>query len=284
MIDNSDSNKFCGSKFYSKSLSHLIPILRMINQGNFILKQISVALGLKQPHVSYYIRRAKEFGYIIETVRDRIKMFKLTQPGINFLDQYNNRIHNKQKASCRAENIRFKAPVCRVPPKTPDWDRVEMNNWSQYNSIVDNIKVKLNMGKSPTIEFLPSPLDGDNPWELSGILYHECTEAARKLEQTLDMEIGRLEMESGAEWVVYDPVARTICKSNGQVTIEGVGKVNASKPFRRGEVEYFDLRQAADYLAMPRRLSKIEKMLEELLKSRPTMKDDLSTNESLSNS
>jgi hypothetical protein len=48
------------------------------------------------------------------------------------------------------------------------------------------------MGNSPTIEFLPSPINGDNPWELCGILYHECTEAARKVEQTLDMEIGRL--------------------------------------------------------------------------------------------
>jgi hypothetical protein len=98
---------------------------------------------------------------------------------------------------------------------------------------------------------------------LCGILYHECTEAARKLEQTLDMKIGRLEMESGVEWVVYDPLAGTICKSNGQVTIDRLGKINASKPFRRGEIEYIDPRRAADYFVMPERLSRMEKLLEE---------------------
>jgi hypothetical protein len=121
-----------------------------------------------------------------------------------------------------------------------------------------------NMGNSPTIEFLPSPIDGDNPWELCGILYHDCTEAARKVEQTLDMEIGRLGIESGAEWVVHDLVANVLCKHNGQLTIGGLGKVNASKPSRRGAIEYFDIRRAAQYFAMPERVSRIEKLLEEL--------------------
>jgi hypothetical protein len=71
-------------------------------------------------------------------------------------------------------------------------------------------------------------------------LYNDCNEVARKLEQTLDMEIGRLEIEPGAEWVIYDPVASIISKQNGQVTVDTLGKINASKPLRRGELEYFD--------------------------------------------
>jgi len=70
-----------------------------------------------------------------------------------------------------------------------------MNNWTQYNSIVDDVKVHLNYGKSPSIEFIPSPIDGNDPWQLFGILYNNCNEAARKLEHTFNMEIGRLEME-----------------------------------------------------------------------------------------
>ena len=54
------------------------------------------------------------------------------------------------------------------------------------------------------------------------------------------MEIGRLETESGPEWVVYDPVASIISKQNCQITVDGLGKINASKPHRRGELEYFD--------------------------------------------
>ena len=128
----------------------------------------------------------------------------------------------------------------KLPTKPLDWNKIEMNNWNQYNSIVDNIKVHLNNGKAPSIEFIPSPINGSNPWELFGILYYDCNEVARKLEQLLEMEIGRLEIESGPEWVVYDPVASIISKQNGQITVDGLGKINASKPLRRGELEYFD--------------------------------------------
>jgi hypothetical protein len=192
---------------------------------------------------------------------------ELTQKGKNFIDQYNNRIATKQQLPrCRAENIRFKAAVYRLPSKPLDWKRIAMNNWAQYDSIVDDVKVHLNCGKSPSIEFIPSPIDGSDPWELFGILYNDCNEAARKLEQTLDIGIGRLVVEHGAEWVVYDPVANLISKQNGQITVDGIGKINASKPLRRGEIEYYDPRFAADYITMPMRVSNIEKLLEGLLK------------------
>ena len=106
------------------------------------------------------------------------------------------------------------------------------------------------MGKAPTIEFLPSPIDGDSPWQLYGLLLNECNEAARKLEQTLDIEICRLDIETGAEWVVYDPVAKLICENNGQITVDGLAKINASKPSRRGEIDYFDPRFAAEYITI----------------------------------
>ncbi|MGH9983476.1 MAG: hypothetical protein ACRD8W_05910 [Nitrososphaeraceae archaeon] len=80
------------------------------------------------------------------------------------------------------------------------------------------------------------------------------------------MEIGRLEMEHGAEWVVYDPVAHIISQQSGQITVDELGKINASKPLRRGEIEYFDPRFAAEYITMPKRISNIEKLLEDLLR------------------
>jgi DNA-binding MarR family transcriptional regulator len=203
--------------------------------------QIAKTLGLSKPHVSYYVHKAMKNGYIKEICRDRIKILELTPKGTNLIDQYTNRTSIQQQLPrCRAENIRFKAAVYKLPSKPIDWKRIAMNNWTQYNSVVDDVKVHLNDGNSPSIEFIPSPIDGSNPWELFGILYLDCNEAARKLEQTLNMEIGRLEIERGAEWVVYDPVANLISKQNGQITVDGLGKINASKPSRKGEIEYFD--------------------------------------------
>jgi predicted transcriptional regulator len=261
-----------GSKFYSKSLTLLVRILELINE-EFILIKIAKVLNMEKSHVSYYIGKAKRAGFVKEVLRDRIKILELTQVGKNFLDQYKYKIkYNNPSSSmqqlpcCRAENIRFKACVYKLPSKPLDWNKVTMNNWKQYNNIVDNIRVHLNDGKSPSIEFIPSPIDGENPWELFGILYNDCNEVARKLEQLLDMEIGRLELEPGAEWVVYDPLAKLISRYNGQITLNGFGKINASKPFRRGEIEFFDPRFAADYISMPKRISNIEKLLEDFLK------------------
>ena len=252
------------SKFYARSLTLLVHILKMISDG-LTQTEIAKALKMKESHVSYYVRKAKENGYLNVVARDRINIYELTQAGKNLIDQYDNKMQYPQLPSCRAENVRFIARVHKFPTKSPDWHKVQMNNWTQHNSTVDNIKVHLNEGKNPTIEFLPSPIDGENPWELYGILSYDCTEAARKIEQTFDMEIGRLEMESRPEWVVYDPVAHAICRYNGQITIEGLGKINASKPSRRGAIEYFNPRFAAEYFSMPMRMSKIEKLLEKIL-------------------
>ena len=61
------------------------------------------------------------------------------------------------------------------------------------------------------------------------------------------------------------PSCKSFCKSNGQVTYDGIGKVNASPPRRIGEFEFHDPRALVDYLAMPKRINNIEKMLEKFL-------------------
>jgi predicted transcriptional regulator len=244
------------SNFYPQSLPLLASILELIDEQQSSQAQVAFVLGISKPHVSYYVRKAIRVGYVRELFRDKIRILKLTQEGKSFLDQYGKQSSSDSAHSqdqlpiCRAENIRFKARIYKLPIKPLDWNKIEMNNWSRYNSSVDNIKVHLNYGKIPTIEFIPSPINSSSPWELFGILYNDCNEVARKLEQLLGMEIGRLEIEPGAEWVVYDPVASIISKQNGQITVDGLGKINASKPLRRGELEYFDPRFAAEYLSV----------------------------------
>jgi hypothetical protein len=54
---------------------------------------------------------------------------------------------------------------------------------------------------------------------------------------------------------VCDPVAKSLSDQFEQITVEGIGKVNASKPGRRGEFDWFDPRDCADNMAMPKRLA-----------------------------
>jgi DNA-binding MarR family transcriptional regulator len=161
-----------------------------IDQKHSTQAQLAAELKISKSLVSYYVNKAIKMGRIKELFRDRIRVLEVTQEGKNFLDQYgkqHTRPSGTPQTIFRAENIRFKARIYKLPNRQLDWNKVAMNNWSQYNSVIDDIKVHLNLGNIPSIEFIPSPINGNNPWELVGILYNDCTEAARKLEQTLRM-------------------------------------------------------------------------------------------------
>lgn len=247
------------SKFYAKSLTLLTSILKLIAEG-YTQSQIAEHLQIERSHVSYYVKKAILTGYVKEAVRDACKILELTQPGKNFLDQC-----EKGLPICRAENIRFKAVVLKMPTIPVDWHKIPMRNWAQYTSEVDNIAIKLNLGDTPTIEFIPSPVEGDDPYKLYAKLLYDCDNAAKILEQRLHMQLGRLELSSRGEWLTYDPIARAWSKHNGQVTIEGLAKVNASKPRCIGEFEFHDPRALADYLAMPANVHDIKLMVKTLL-------------------
>ena len=118
--------------------------------------EIAKGLHLSKQLLSYHINKAIKLGYVEVVCRDTFKPYELTQPGKNFLAMYqNNKVGQQPTSICRAENIRFKAPVYKMPSIPVDWPKVEMHNWNQYTAEVGSVKVKLNDGKKPTIEFLP---------------------------------------------------------------------------------------------------------------------------------
>jgi predicted transcriptional regulator len=252
------------SKFYHKSLTLLLPILEMINEG-CISSDIATRLGITKSHVSYYIKKAKDSDYVREICQDTFKAYELTQPGRNFLAMYQQQSKAGQQRICRAENVRFKAPVHKMPSRLLDWRKVEMHNWNQYTTEVGSVKVKLNAGDTPTIEFLPAAIDGNDPINLYLRLFSDCNEVAKNLEETLDMQIGELELSSKAEWVIPNPLAKAITNKIGRVTVEGIGMINASLPNRYGEFEFHDPRSAADFLQMPGRLARLEQAVTKLL-------------------
>jgi hypothetical protein len=58
--------------------------------------------------------------------------------------------------------------------------------------------------------------------------------------------------------VVYNPLAKAITNTTGRITVDGIGKINASLPNRYGEFEFHDPRAAAEFLEMPGRISRLE--------------------------
>jgi len=119
----------------------LANILESIDQQHSSQAQVASELGISTPLVSYYLRKAIRIGFVKELFRDKIRVLELTQEGKTFLDQYSKQSTStsfqNQLPVCRAENIRFKARVYKLPSKPLDWNKIAMNNWSQYNSVVE---------------------------------------------------------------------------------------------------------------------------------------------------
>jgi predicted transcriptional regulator len=253
------------SKFYLKSLTLMVNILELVKQGT-IAADIARTLNMDNSHISYYITKAKRLGYFKQVTRDIFALLELTQAGKNSLDRYT-QIQNQNNTSipvCRVENIQFKAKILQMPTIPVNWKRIEMHNWTQYISEIDSVHVRLNDGAVPTLVLLPSPVEGDDPFQLYTLMVFVCVNVIIKLNDNLGIRVGSLELGSRGEWLVYDPVAKSFCKNSGhgQVTYDGIGKVNASPPRHIGEFEFYDPRALVDYLAMPKRVQHTEAMLE----------------------
>ena len=203
-------------------------------------------------------------GYIKQVTRDAFVILELTQAGKNLLDQYTQN-NPPSVPICRLENIQFKAKILQMPTIPVDWKKIEMHNWTQYKSQIDSVHVRLNDGAVPTLLLIPSPVEGDDPYSVIHGYVFACVNVILELHDKIGLRVGPLELGSRGEWVVYDPVAKSFCKNNGQVTYDGIGKVNASPPRHIGEFEFHDPRALIDYLVMPKRIQNIEKMLEKFL-------------------
>jgi hypothetical protein len=167
----------------------------MLGEGS-TASDISSSLNIHKSHISYYIKRLNGFGYIREVCRDVFKLYELTQAGMNFVTMYENK---DSMNICRAENIRFKAHLKSLPVSLPNGKKVKMNHWDKYCIESNGIKIHFNIGKEPTVEFLPGPIDGTDPKDMQNALLQDCIEASQELEKRLNIRMGRLQESSKGE-------------------------------------------------------------------------------------
>lgn len=254
-----------GTKFYSKSLLHMVSILEMIDK-NFLSGDIARSLDMKKSHIWYYITKAKENGYLDQIAHDTDNALQLTQLGKKFVDRYTRNYTkiNCPLPICRAENIQFKTDIIEMATIPSDWKKVTMHNWIQYISVIDGIRVKLNLGKRPSLLLLPQPVEGNDPFNIFVVMVFGCVQVIIKLNDIFGLKVGPLQLGSRGEWLAYDPVAKVFCKTNGQVTYEGIAKVNASSPRSIGELEFFQPQALLSYLLMPERVARIETRIENM--------------------
>lgn len=239
-----------------------MPLLEMIGNGSRAV-DIARTLDKSKSLISYYIQKAEKLGYIKESTRDVFKLLELTHAGKDFLERCE-KGNPTPFSSLRLENIIFKADVIEIPTIPVDWKKIRMHNWAQFQSKVDNISVKLNMGNKPTLELLPSAVNSDNFYDLIVAVVYDCINVIRSLQEHFGIKLGRLYVSSRPEWVCHYPIARGFSKHNGQIKYERLAMINASKPRHIGEFEFPDPRSLLDYIMMPKRVVAIEQDVEQI--------------------
>jgi len=211
-MENLNSNT--SQNFYDKSFTLIIPILEMIKNVK-TTPEICNTLGISKQRLSYYTSKLTNVGYIKLVTRDVFSIWKVTEGGQTFLDKYHNNNKYNNKSIGRVEHIRFKAAVISLPEPIPtNWKKVDMNNWTEYWFELNDVKIKLNCGQSPTVEFIMPPMDDyeGNPHAIYCSLQTNCLQVVQQIQTIYNMSIGSIELSSKAEWVVYDPVSKALSK------------------------------------------------------------------------
>ncbi len=238
----------------------------MIKNGK-TTPEICDTLGLSKQRLFYYTSKLRKMGYIELETRDVFGIWKVTGGGQRFLGKYHSNSKYNNKPVGRVEHIRFKAAVITLPEPIPtNWKKISMHNWTEYWFELNGIKIKLNAGLSPTVEFIMPPVDDyeGNPQKISCLLQTNCLNVVRQVQNIYNMHIGLIELSSNGEWVVYDAVAKAVSKQYN-VNIPGIAKINASKPVKRGEFEFPTPYDASLYLSAIKRIPdlvvKVDKIL-----------------------
>jgi len=234
-------------------------ILEMANRGDSpgaIARSLNVAVQ----RVSYHINTALDLALVERSQEGKKNNIRLTDAGVNFVASQK-KIAGLLKFGnarvVRLENARYNATIQKMD-HVPPWHAKRMRNWTQYEETIDGVYVTLNYGTNPSIDFVAPPA------ESSGLI--DCLlksnmavfKVVLKIQNEYGLVLSELHFGKGSEWSVSDTFARGITQNFGQVTVTDVGKFNASPPNRWGEIEFFDLDDAVQYMRMPRLLAIIE--------------------------
>jgi predicted transcriptional regulator len=253
--------------FYTKSFTFIARILDMIKEG-IPTPEICGTLGISRQLLFYHVSKLLTKGYIKKEARGSFNIYKVTSVGQAFLDKYHRNNKYNIKPVGRVEHVRFKAPVIILPEPIPtNWNKAPMHNWMEYWFELNDVKIKLNHGQSPTIEFIMPPVDDyeGNPQKIYCILQTQCMHVVQQIENVYNMDIGALELSSNGEWVIYDPVAKAVSEQYN-VNIPGVAKINASRPALYGEFEFTTPYDAAAYLHAIRLIPELLETMKKVLK------------------
>jgi hypothetical protein len=254
------SKKFLLSNFTSL----VCRILYLVDAG-FRPKFIASALHISKQRLNYWLNKLKR-EKLIE--HKGWGTYYLTDLGRLLLSKNKKHLTGSEDSGgfegARLHHVSFKFPVFGCPRVPAGWRRVCIRNLVKYVGRVGEVTVEMivvaRSGVPVSLIVYPSPRVDRDPYRALLRAYDEALMVARVLEERLGMRLGVPEINRKPHFAFPDPVIKKVAK---HVEISSdIGKIDQSEG--QGELEYFSPEKAAEYLAMPDRLRRIEENLNQL--------------------
>lgn len=135
----SKKSKGHGLKFYKKSFTLLYRILILINKGQYPT-QIARTLGKSKQSIKYHIDKLERQGYIKLVVKSNAKFYELTDKGkqlLKDLKDQSKKFSLPTSEEMRLHNLAIKFPILKDNPNFK-WDKANqgLKNWmEQYKRL-----------------------------------------------------------------------------------------------------------------------------------------------------
>ena len=231
----------------------LVPILKMLDAGNYPAK-IARMLGMSKPHVSYYIKKMRQAGLV---KRKNVKwpaFYVVTEKGKKILTRCEG---SAPEFVFRLHRCGFKYPLLVGSESVPDWRHVAKANWTAL--IGDEAGVRVEKTTRHVIVWCES-ISGRDPDDLLLQAKAMADRVAASLCVKYGLRLGDGRLVPKRHVGVYDPVIELLSK-RFEIS-DDVGKIDRSEGM--GEIDWFSVKAAKDYLLMPSRVENLERKLEAL--------------------
>ena len=232
--------------------TRILPILRLLDAGNYPAR-IGRALGLKKPHVFYYVHKLEQSGMVQRKKRSSIVVYEVTAHGKNFLTGSEGVLFGSGVWRLHAAKYRFGLVSDGAWPV--DWRAVAKRNWTALLGLEGGITVERT--PSSVIVYVET-LYGKDPVGLLDLARTCAERTAKALMSKYGCRLAEGKLCRRPHIAVDDPVAEFISRYF-ELSAENC-KIDQSEGV--GEIDHFTLDSAVDYLLMGERVKKMEGQLE----------------------
>jgi hypothetical protein len=217
--------------------------LLLLEAGNYPSK-VARILGVSPQLMHYHVKKWLKMGWIRldqktpnMTTYILMPSVKKSLTGGDFFVYKGVRLHGYS----------LKFPIVESPDVAIDWDRVRVANWTRLVGCEAGLTVEKT---TRHVIIHADEIFSEDPNEATLLAILECLRLARVLEEKFGMKLGTPKLLRKPHFGFYDPVARWFTEF--MEFSDDVGKMDRSEGV--GEIDYYNVQLAKDYLLMPLRM------------------------------